>query len=171
MSSASSLSASRSAVTAQALPPFARPAPAVRQQDGARWNLEPPWTEAYRVRTGSRYSVEEVNPFRLIGAGCQVTPIEGCDGASGVHSATAARWGDADQPIGPSPADVDGAALGEVARQPAQTAPSCSLDRFAWGHVWGQVASWRRSAKPRTRLLERETPMGRGGLEPPPHGL
>jgi hypothetical protein len=73
--------------------------------------------------------------------------------------------------IAPRPADVDGAAAREDARQPRQAAPRCSVKRFAWGHVWGQVAAARKPREHETRLLERASRMGRGGFEPPTNGL
>jgi hypothetical protein len=54
-----------------------------------------------RLCMRSGYSVEEVNPFRLIGAGCAVHSYRGCDEASGVHWADRRPVGVAGYPIAP----------------------------------------------------------------------
>ena len=65
----------------------------------------------------------------------------------------------------------DGAAPGEVARQPEETAPERTLAAAPWGQVWGQVAGPHNPRGAATRLLERVPAMGRGGFEPPTDGL
>jgi hypothetical protein len=69
------------------------------------------------------------------------------------------------------PSREDGAAPGEVARQPEGTAPERTLARVPWGQVWGQVAGLHDPMEAVTRLIERTWPVGRGGFEPPSNGL
>jgi hypothetical protein len=85
--------ASRSVVTAQVLPPFARPALPEGSRTGVLVDSGTSLTESSPPSGDAAYSVEEANPFRFIGTGAQWVGYSGCDGASGVHWATVARWG------------------------------------------------------------------------------